>query len=130
MEDALKYASEETKTMLLDSLSCLCHNEGHSLNGNDQHFDEEWLAREIWFKLENAGHINHWDKIPPQVRDHYLRIARASLMGLERLMGRISRRYLAWESALRAQWQICRARKIAQRNMYVEKINQNEIQAD
>ncbi len=122
LEDALEHASFETRTMLLDALACVCHNEGHGLAGNTAVFDQEWLARRMWAGQNPFKHANHWENVSAEDRTEWMEIAKVALDALPQLMGRISSRYLSWESALRSMWQVSRAAEIAARNMYVEKL--------
>ncbi len=122
LEDAIDYASFETRVMLLDSLACTCHNEGHGMVGNRPEFDLEWLARDMWQRVHPIEHPQMWEHASAEVKKECMDYAAAALAALPELFGRISRRYLGWESALRSMQQVEHAALVAKRNLYVEKL--------
>lgn len=96
-DEALDFLTAEARFFVLDAISCTLHNEGHSLKGNTDGFDDAWLARRIYAEFELNG---DWDRETNEVHDRYLKIARVAIISLPALAGRIASRYLNLEKAL------------------------------
>lgn len=46
-DEMTNFLGREAKLYVLDSLACVFHNEGYSLEGNTEHNDTRWLANRI-----------------------------------------------------------------------------------
>ena len=93
LPNALHIFGEAKRDQLLDSLHCFLHNEGHSLKGNTEEFDAEWLARLIYSRRHHS-HPNRIDEAPDQVRQEYKEIAHIAIEALPQLCERIAQRYI------------------------------------
>jgi hypothetical protein len=48
LDDALAFASLETRRHVADAIACYLHNDGYALEGNTEVTDVDWFARRIW----------------------------------------------------------------------------------
>lgn len=82
---------------MLDAVACTMHNEGYSLDGNTEESDHRWLARYIY---ERDGDRHHWDQVPQDVRDRYMRLAKITMEAIPALMSRMSSRCIRISQAV------------------------------
>lgn len=104
-EEMTKYLSTEARWYALDSMACLFHNHGYSLQGNKASNDALWLARDLRSKLDHGA---SWEIAHPDRQVELLTIAQAALDALPGLAERISSRYLRMAKAIRAMERISR----------------------
>ena len=98
IEDALHYASRETRNYIVDSLACHLHNEGYALEGNTEANDVEWFARNLYDRrYENP----RWDATSDEVKDRYRQTARAVVAVLPDFQLRIAHRLIALSKVVR-----------------------------
>lgn len=82
---------------MLDSVACEMHNEGYSLDGNTEESDLRWFAQVLY---RADGDRFHWDQVPQDVRDRYLRFAKVTMEAIPLLMGRMSARCIRISQAV------------------------------
>ena len=92
----------------LDSLSCYLHNEGHSLKGNHELFDVEWLAR-CMYARRTGGAVNDIERAGDDVRQEYKQMAAVAIECLPDLCDRIGARYLTAKAAIETELSRARA---------------------
>lgn len=97
-EDGLKFLGLEARHFVLDSLACVFHNEGYSLNGNNEHSDVRWLADEI---SREMGTHTRFDRMSEDEQKEWEKHAHAALKSLPKLVDRIAHRYIGISKALR-----------------------------
>lgn len=107
---ALGHASIVERNLILDSLACYLHNEGHALSGNKAESDELWLAR-IILKDRVQRHADNWDQATSIEREEALHLARISIRNIPALCERIASRYINASKALRSMEEISRAER-------------------
>lgn len=83
---------------MLDAVACTMHNEGYSLEGNTEESDHRWLARYIY---QRDGDRHHWDQVPQDVCDRYMRLAKITMEAIPVLMSRMSSRCIRISQAVR-----------------------------
>jgi hypothetical protein len=98
----------KARTGFLDSLSCYLHNEGHTLRGNSELFDVEWLARSMYAR-RTGGAANDIDRAHDDVRQEYKEMARIAIECLPGLCDRIGSRYLTAKAAIETELSRARA---------------------
>ena len=98
LDDALKYASQETRYHVADSLACHLHNDGHALNGNLEANDVEWLARNLY---ERPDAVSLWENAPLDTRGEWRQIARRVIAVLPAFQIRIAHRLITLSKVVR-----------------------------
>lgn len=104
---AVDYLSKEGRYHVLDSLACMFHNQGYSLQGNTESNDALWLARQI-YSDEVGRNGNLLDDLPDQDKARYVKLADLAIKALPALCGRISARYINLAQALRTMEKVSR----------------------
>lgn len=107
--------SREAEHTVIDAIACNLHNNGYGVEGNTAAFDEEWFACALWvhFHGEVPG---RWDGQPAAVKEHWLKISKASIETLPGLMSRIAHRAVLHSQALRTIERGYRAQIAAERS--------------
>lgn len=82
---------------MLDSVAGEMHNEGYSLEGNTEESDLRWFAQLLY---RADGDRFHWDEVPQDVRDRYLRFAKVTMEAIPSLMARMSARCIRISQAV------------------------------
>lgn len=100
LEDALHYASRETRNYVADSLACHLHNEGYALEGNTEANDVEWFARRLW-ETDVEPIRQRWDTLTEDGREQWRRIARAVIAALPDYQLRVAHRLIALSKVVR-----------------------------
>lgn len=86
------YAGKEAADLILDSIACQLHNEGHGLKGNTAVHDQYWLARELWASEHWNCNANQFDDAPSETRQFYCRMAGFAIAAIPGLMSRVADR--------------------------------------
>lgn len=116
---ALGHAAIVERNLLLDSLACYLHNEGHSLSDNRAESDELWLAR-IILKDRVQRHADNWDQATAIEREESLHLARIAIKNIPALCERIAARYINASKALRSMEEVSRAeREVSAENYHL-----------
>lgn len=99
-DDALDFASAETRYFLLDAIACSLHNNGYAMQNNTEANDVQWLARTIFFNVRGE-HLNQaWEILPDAEKERYYATARATIVSLPMFLDRMANRYLNLKQAL------------------------------
>lgn len=106
-EEATNYVSREAMSMILDSLAGVFHNEGYSMEGNNDGSDVFWFAR----LLGRAFHDRDLDFLDEARKVELLRISEITLNCLPQLTQRIAARYIRVSKALRTMEKVATAQK-------------------
>lgn len=104
---------------MLDSVACTMHNEGYSLEGNTEESDLRWFARLLY---QADGDRHHWDSVPQDVRDRYLRFAKVTMEAIPSLMARMSARCIRISQAVNT---IIKAEKLHEEYERIKKLPGN-----
>lgn len=99
LDDALHYASQETRSYVADSLACHLHNEGYQLEGNTEANDVEWFARNIYERENDAR--TPWDRMTDAAREKYRVVAHAVIAVLPAYQLRIAHRLITLSKVVR-----------------------------
>lgn len=110
LDDALRFASLETRHWIADALACHLHNEGYALQGNTEASDIEWFARQLW-ERDTGGYGTSWDhRAEEETKVAWRKVAVAVIAALPAYQLRVAHRLIALskivrdiESALRAE---------------------------
>jgi hypothetical protein len=97
-EEMTKYLSTEARGCALDSLACVFHNHGYSLQGNTAANDTLWLARDLSNTLDFG---RKFENAPADRQAELMKIAAVAIKALPGLAERISSRYVRISKALR-----------------------------
>lgn len=100
LDEALAFASLETRHWVADALACHLHNTGYNLSGNTEANDIEWFARAIW-QAESDTVPSGWERATAEVREHYHQIARVVLRVLPRFQERVAHRLIELSKVVR-----------------------------
>lgn len=99
LDDAMQYASLETRQRVADALACHLHNDGYALEGNSEANDVEWFARNLYERFHN--HARAWDRDGDDVKVRYREIARDVLALLPGFQLRIAHRLITLSKVVR-----------------------------
>jgi hypothetical protein len=99
LDDALKYASQETRYRVADALACHLHNDGYQLEGNTEPSDVEWFARNIYERCCDDHYT--WERAGDGDRDSYREVARAVMAVLPAFQLRIAHRLITLSKVVR-----------------------------
>jgi hypothetical protein len=101
LDDALAYASQETRYHVADALACHLHNDGYALKGNTADSDAEWFARIILQHWQPGTLPSDWDRIDEGLRETCRSISRAVLAALPAYQLRIAHRLITLSKVVR-----------------------------
>lgn len=99
-----EFLTREAKSHVLDSLACVFHNEGYSLEGNTEENDTRWLADMISRSLDDRS----LDRCSEERIEELMKIAKVSKDSLAALAGRMASRYIAVSKAIRTTERIAK----------------------
>jgi hypothetical protein len=99
-----EFLTREAKGHVLDSLACVFHNEGYSLEGNTEHNDTRWLADLISRTIEDRG----LDRCSEDRQRELMKIAQVAKDCLPALADRMASRYITVSKAIRTTERIAR----------------------
>jgi hypothetical protein len=99
-QDENEFLERMARYYTLDAIRCTLHNKGYELEGNTEETDITWFARNLY---EADGERFHWDQVPQDVRERYIKLATTVLKILPRLASRISSRWIAISQAINTQ---------------------------
>jgi hypothetical protein len=105
-KDATQYLTTEARWFVLDSLACMFHNEGYSLQGNTEESDVNWLAGCISRRLD---HDRKLEQQSPERQAELTHIAQVAIACLPGLAERIAHRYIAMSKAIRTIEEVSRS---------------------
>jgi hypothetical protein len=97
LQESPEFLSRMARYYMLDMIRATMHNEGYALEGNTEESDHRWLARWIY---QQDGDRHHWDQVPEDVRERYLKLAQILMEAIPHLMSRISSRCIAISQAV------------------------------
>lgn len=106
-DEMTDFLTREAKLHVLDSLSCVFHNEGYSLEGNTGHNDVQWLANRISMELYERS----LECCSDERKREIFAIARVAKDCIPALAERMAARYIRVSKAIRAMEKIARAQK-------------------
>ena len=109
------YAGEKAADLILDSIACQLHNEGHSLKGNTAVHDQYWLAREMWASEHWNCNANQFDDAPADTREFFCRMAGFAIGAIPMLMSRIADRAILHGKAFRSLQDAVRRNALAKK---------------
>lgn len=98
----------EQRTSFLESLTCYLHNEGHTLQGNHELFDVEWLAKRMYAQ-RTGNTMNDLERASDATRQEYKEMAEVAIRSLPDLCDRIGARYVSAKAALETELERVRA---------------------
>ena len=98
LDDALRYASRETRNHVADALACHLHNDGYQLEGNTEANDVEWFARTLYCRKDIPA---AWDRASDEVKAAHREIARGVIAVLPDFQLRIAHRLIALSKVVR-----------------------------
>lgn len=93
IEDAMSYASQETRERVADALYCHLHNTGQTLAGNTQESDVEWFARIMW-EDRDRRHGERWDNESETTKGLFREFAALAIKMMPRIQNRIASRLI------------------------------------
>lgn len=96
------FVSREARKHVLDSLACVFHNEGYSMEGNTEHNDTLWLANRICEEL----HGKNIERVSPEVEVQMMKVAAIAKHSLQGLADRMASRYVRVSKAIRTMERI------------------------
>lgn len=115
-DEMTEWLSQEGKRHVLDSLACVFHNEGYSLEGNTEHNDIAWLANRLSYDL----HDKDLEKMSVEEKASMMRLAKACKDAIPALAERMAARYIRVSKAVRAMERIASAQKDKTRKRSME----------
>lgn len=98
LDDALNYASRETRSYIADSLACYLHNDGYALKGNTEANDVEWFARILY---ERPYENRRWDRAGAETQEQYRQTARTVIAVLPEFQVRVAHRLITLSKVVR-----------------------------
>jgi hypothetical protein len=105
-KDATRYLTAEARWFVLDSLACMFHNEGYSLQGNTEASDVHWLADCISRRLDHGRRLEQQSSERQAELIHVAQVAMTCLPGLAE---RIAHRYIGMSKAIRTMEEVSRS---------------------
>ena len=121
----LSFAGMTVQRHILDAIACRFHNEGWSLDGNNEESDSRWLARSMWLRAHPMLSSGQFDSLTEEERLHWQQLAKVAIEALPGLMARIAYRAVTWSKALRTLERAVRAH-----NPYRDKPRLHELGDD
>lgn len=103
-DEMTDFLSREAKVHVLDSLACVFHNEGYSLQGNTEENDTQWLAGFMARKFDDRN----LDRCSEDRQQELLKMADVAIKCLPALADRIASRYVRVSKAIRTVERIAR----------------------
>lgn len=97
-----EFVSQEAKSLVLDSLACVFHNEGFWLSGNTEDSDTAWLADRISKEINDTP----LDRVSLERRQELMQVASAAKKCIPLLAERIASRYIRVSQAIRTSERI------------------------
>lgn len=91
--ESLDFVSTEAKRLVLDSLYCELFNLTGDLEGNTAERDIDWLASQIWLRMDLMRERRDFDRLTDDEKDHWRAVARATLEALPLFMSRVVDRW-------------------------------------
>lgn len=99
LSDKNDFVERLARYYMLDSVACVMHNEGYSLEGNTEESDLRWFAR-LLYEKDRHGAGPRFEDAPQDIQKRYLQLAETCMKAIPALMSRISSRCIRISQAV------------------------------